>query len=61
METDILIAVCLASWLVTLGVVKLLMRHSDMGFIVGSIVGLLMAAAAGGAYYQHLAACRTCI
>ena len=61
METYILIAICLIAWLVTLGVIKLLMRHSDMGFIVGSIVGLLMAAAAGGAYYQHLAACRTCI
>ena len=61
METYILIAICLIAWLVTLGVVKLLMRQSDMAFIVGSIVGLLMAAAAGGAYYQHLAACRTCL
>ena len=61
METYILIAVCLVVWLVTLGVVQLLMRQSDMAFVTGSIVGLLMAAAAGGAYYQHLAACRTCL
>ena len=49
METYILIAICLIVWLVTMGVVKLLMRQSDMAFVIGSIVGLLLAAAAGGA------------
>lgn len=61
METYILMGICLAAWGVTVVVVKLLMKHSESAFIIGSLAGLLMAAAAGGAYYTHLAACRTCI
>ena len=61
METYILMGICVVTWLVTLGVVKFLMRESESAFIVGSLAGLLMAAAAGGVYYSHLAACRTCI
>ena len=56
METYILLAVCLGAWLVTVVVVQLLMRESENAFIVGSLVGLLMAAAAGGAYWNHLSA-----
>ncbi len=61
METYILIAICLVAWLLTHVIVRLLMRRSDIGFIVGSIVGLLVAALAGGVYYHHLAPCRTCL
>ena len=61
METYILMGICLAAWGITVGLFKFLMRDSEYAFVVGSIAGLLLAAAAGGAYYQHLAACRTCI
>ena len=61
METYLLMGICFAAWLVTVVVVRLLMRGSEHAFVVGSLAGLLMAMAAGGAYYTHLAACRTCI
>jgi hypothetical protein len=40
--------------LVTLVVVKMLMRGAESAFVVGSLAGLLMAAAAGGAYWNYL-------
>ena len=61
METYILMAVCLAAWGVTVGAVKLLMPSSENAFVIGALTGLLMAAAAGGAYYTHLSACRACV
>ena len=54
METYILLAVCFGAWLVTVVVIRLLMRESENAFIIGSLVGLLMAFAAGGAYWRFL-------
>jgi hypothetical protein len=31
-----------------------LMKSSEYAFVVGSVVGLVLAAASGGVYYQHL-------
>ncbi len=56
MEAYVLIVVCLAAWGATTVLFKFLMKDSEYAFVVGSIVGLVLAAAAGGAYYQHLAA-----
>ena len=61
METYILVGLSFAAWLVTVVVVRLLMRESEHAFVVGALVGLLMAGAAAGAYWTHLSACRTCI
>jgi hypothetical protein len=61
-ETYILIGLCLGAWLITLGLFQLvLLRGSELAFVVGSLTGLVAAAGAGGAYYAYLAACRTCI
>jgi len=48
--------VCLAAWGATVVLFKFLMRDSEYAFVIGSIAGLVIAAAAGGLYYQHLAA-----
>ena len=61
MEAYILMVICLAGWGATVVIFKFLMKDSENAFVVGSIVGLLAAAAAGGAYYSHLASCRTCL
>ena len=53
--------ICLAAWGATVVIFKFLMKDSENAFVVGSIAGLLIAAAAGGAYYTHLASCRTCL
>ncbi len=56
MEAYILMVVCLVAWGATVVLFKFLMRDSEYAFVIGSIAGLVLAAAAGGAYYQHLAA-----
>ena len=61
METYILMGIFLVVWIVTLVVVRLLMKSSPSSFVVGSVAGIMMGLAAGGAYYTHLAACRTCL
>ncbi|MCP5150397.1 MAG: hypothetical protein H6983_17760 [Ectothiorhodospiraceae bacterium] len=61
METYILVGICLVAWLITVGLFKLVMRDSEYAFIVGALAGLFVAAAAGGGYFQYLAACRTCL
>lgn len=61
MEVYVLMVVCLAAWGATVILFKFLMKESEYSFVVGSIAGLVIAAAAGGAYYQHLSACRTCL
>jgi len=60
-EVYVLMVVCLAAWGATVILFKFLMKESEYSFVIGSIAGLVIAAAAGGAYYQHLAACRTCM
>ena len=61
MENYILMGVCFVTWGATACVIKVLMPSSENAFVVGSLVGVLTAAAAGGAYYTHLAACQTCM
>ena len=61
MEVYVLMVVSLAAWGATVILFKFLMKESEYAFVIGSIAGLVIAAAAGGAYYQHLAACRTCL
>ena len=56
METYILLGVCFGAWLLTVVIITLLMRESENGFVVGALVGLLMAFAAGGAYWKYLSA-----
>ncbi|GMQ76583.1 MAG: hypothetical protein BMS9Abin01_1867 [Gammaproteobacteria bacterium] len=56
MEAYVLMVVSLAAWGATVVLFKFLMRDSEYAFVIGSIVGLVLAAAAGGAYYQYLAA-----
>ena len=55
MEASVLMVVCLAAWGATTVLFQFLMKDSEYAFVIGSIAGLVLAAAAGGAYYQHLA------
>jgi len=55
-EAYVLMVVCLAAWGATVVLFKFLMRDSEYAFVIGSIAGLVIAAAAGGLYYRHLAA-----
>ncbi len=55
MEAYVLMVVSLAAWGATVVLFKFLMKDSEYAFVIGSIVGLVLAAAAGGAYYQYLA------
>ena len=54
-EAYVLMAVCLATWGLSVVLFKYLMKDSEYAFVIGSIVGLVLAVASGGAYYQHLA------
>ena len=55
MEVYVLMIVCVAAWGATVILFKFLMKESEYAFVIGSVAGLVIAAAAGGAYYQHLA------
>lgn len=54
METYILLGICLLVWGVTVVLFKVLMPGNENSFVIGSVCGLLLATAAGGAYFQHL-------
>ena len=56
MEAYVLMVVCLAAWGATVVLIKSLLKESEYAVVIGSIAGLGIAAALGGAYYQHLAA-----
>jgi hypothetical protein len=55
-ESYVLMVVCLVAWGATVVLFKFLMRDSEYAFVIGSIAGLVIAAAAGGAYFQYLSA-----
>ena len=55
MESVILIGICLVAWIGCITVFRLLMESRENALIFGSLAGLLLGAAAGGAYYAHLA------
>jgi hypothetical protein len=55
LEAYILTALCLVVWVATVALFKFLMPGNENAFIIGSLAGLVMAAAAAGLYYNHLA------
>jgi hypothetical protein len=59
-ETYILMAICLACFLGTIGLFRLLLADPDQAMLIGGAAGLLIAVAAGGGYYTFLASCATC-
>ena len=61
METYVLMAVCLVCFLGTIGLFRFLIADAEQATLIGAAAGLLIAIAAGGAYYTFLASCRTCI
>lgn len=61
METYLLMAVCLVCFLGTIGLFRFLIADRDQATLIGAAAGLLIAIAAGGAYYTYLSACRTCL
>ena len=61
METYVLMAICLVSFIGTISVFRFLISDRDQAMLIGAAAGLVVALAAGGAYYTHLAACRTCL
>ena len=54
MEVYVLMAICLLTWAATVGLFWWLMDSSENAFVFGSLGGLLLAIATGGAYYIHL-------
>ena len=61
METYILMGICLVCFLGTVALFRFLIADRDQAMLIGAAAGLLIAIAAGGAYYTYLASCRTCI
>lgn len=61
METYILMGICLLCFLGTVALFRFLIADRDQAMLIGAAAGLLIAIAAGGAYYSYLASCRTCI
>ena len=61
METFILMGVCLVCFLGTIGLFRFLIADRDQAMLIGAAAGLLIAIAAGGAYYTYLSSCHTCI
>ena len=55
MEIYVLMVICLVTWGATVGLFSYLMESRENAFIVGSLGGLILAIASGGAYYAHLA------
>jgi len=54
-ETYILMGICLACFLGTIGIFRLLIEDRDQAMLIGAAAGLLIAIAAGGGYYTWLA------
>ena len=54
MEVYILMAICLITWGVTVGVFSFLMDSRENAFVLRSLGGLRLSIASGGAYYVHL-------
>ena len=61
METYILMGICLVCFVGTVALFRFLIADRDQAMLIGAAAGLLIAIAAGGAYYTYLASCRTCI
>ena len=61
MESYILMGICLSVFIVTVVAFRFLMQDPEMGMIFGALAGLVLAIAAGGGYYMHLAACSACV
>lgn len=61
METYIFMGICLITFIGTIVLFRFLISDRDQGMLIGAAAGLLLAIAAGGAYFQYLSACRTCI
>ena len=54
MEVYVLMAICLITWGITVGVFSFLMDSRENAFVFGSLGGLLLSIPSGGAYYAHL-------
>lgn len=61
METYILMGIVLIGFVGTTFGFRFLLSDPEQGMIIGAVAGLLVAIAAGGLYYSHLASCGTCI
>jgi hypothetical protein len=59
-ETYLLMGICLGTWVVTFAIFKFVVEDPEYGTIFGSLAGLILAIAAGGAYYVNLASCSLC-
>jgi len=55
MEVYILMGICLLTWGITVALFFFLMDSRENAFLFGSLGGLLLSIASGGAYYVHLA------
>lgn len=54
MEAYILMGIYLLTWAATVGLFTFLMDSRENAFVFGSLGGLLLSLASGGAYYVHL-------
>lgn len=56
MEVYVLMGICLLTWGGTVLLFTFLMESRENAFVFGSLSGLLLSIATGGAYYMHLSA-----
>ncbi len=61
METYIFMGISLVTFLGTIALFRFLISDREQGMLIGAAAGLLLAIAAGGAYFQYLSACTTCV
>lgn|GEM_PF-3375803 len=61
METYIFMGICLVTFIGTIALFRFLISDREQGMLIGAAAGLLLAIAAGGAYFQYLSACSTCV
>lgn len=61
METYLLMALCALAFVGTIFIFRVLISDPEHAMLFGAAAGLLVALAAGGVYFNHLASCRMCI
>ena len=61
METYIFMGICLITFVGTIVLFRFLISDPEQGMLIGAAAGLLLAIAAGGAYFQFLSSCTTCV
>jgi len=60
-ETYIFMGICLITFIGTIVLFRFLISDRDQAMMIGAAAGLVLAIVAGGAYFQFLSSCKTCL